>query len=60
MAVRIYKSASGKIYWDTNYELSSQINKLPASWEMEVTIKPATPDITTTKQCSMVTYWKEI
>ena len=60
MAVRTYKSSMVKIYWETNYELESQINKLPASWEMEVTIKPSTPDITTTRQCHAVTYWKEI
>ena len=60
MEIRTYKSSSIKILWETNCDLQSQINKLSAAWEMEMTIKTATPDITTIKQCSIVNYWKEI
>ncbi len=59
MAIRKYKSASTKIYYRSNDELSDKINKLCIDWTKEVTVKPSSPDMTTTQHCSIIHYWEE-
>jgi hypothetical protein len=58
--IKRYVSASAKIYWRTLEELSRNVNQLKAAGDMDMKIENATPDMTTTDNCSKVFYWKQI
>jgi hypothetical protein len=58
--IKRYVSRSTKIYWKTLEELSKKVNQLEAAGDMDMSIENATPDITTTDNCSKVFYWKQI
>ena len=53
-----YRSHLTKIYYDTNEELWEKVSRLGAVSTEEIIIKNCMPDITTTKRCSSVYYYK--
>lgn len=52
-----YRQTSKKISVSSYKELEQKINSLGAVGDMDMTIKPTTPDATDTKQWYMVYYW---
>ena len=52
-----YRQTSKKISASSDKELEQKINSLCAVGDMDITIKPTTPDVTDTKQWYIVNYW---
>jgi len=52
-----YRQTSKKISASNNKELERKVNSLGAVGDMEMIIKPTTPDATDTKQWYIVKYW---
>ena len=52
-----YRQTSKKISVSSDKELEQKINSLDAVGNMDMTIKPTTPNETDTKQWYVVNYW---
>jgi hypothetical protein len=52
-----YRQTSNKISISSDKELEQKINSLGAVGNMDISIKPTTPDATDTKQWYLVNYW---